>query len=238
MTLDTTNWYEWHKAYVESKSLRQRLERVRAHIADALDAMPTGAVRVVSVCAGDGRDLISVLRDHPRGRDVTATLLELDPRLVDDGRDLARASGVEGNVEFLQTDATQPDVYVGRIPCDLLMTCGVFGNIVPETTASLVALASAACTNGGRLIWTRNASRNNGEGHIATIQRLLSAASFDEARLDIIDDEDDGQSERLALELGAGRHVVVSNVHRAKPQPPPSGELFRFVGFKTLEKEG
>lgn len=236
MTMDTTDWHEWHHAYAVSESYRRRLACVRTHIAAALDAMAPRPIRIVSICAGDGRDVISVLREHPRRRDVAATLVELDARLVDDGRTLARDAGLEANVEFVQADATRPDVYVGRLPCDLLVACGILGNILPETTPSFVALASAACETGGRLIWTRNASRRNGDAHIATIRQLLAAASFDEVRRDIIEDEDDDQSERMVLEFGDVRHVVTSHVQRATPGPLPSGELFTFVGFRALEK--
>jgi hypothetical protein len=237
MTADTTDWYEWHKGYAAAESLRRRLACVRSHIADGLETIAPGPIRIVSICAGDGRDVISVLRDHPRRGDVEATLLELDPRLVHDGRDLARAADLEGNVEFLRADATRAEAYIGRIPCHLLIACGILGNILPETTLSFVALAAAACETGARLIWTRNAARSNSEAHIETIRQLLAAASFDQVRLDVIEDEEPDQSERLAVEFGAGRHVVTSNVQRATPGALPSGALFTFVGFQALEKD-
>jgi hypothetical protein len=33
---------------------------------------------VISLCAGQGRDLLGVLADHPRREDVRARLVELD----------------------------------------------------------------------------------------------------------------------------------------------------------------
>jgi len=235
MNADTTDWHEWHKGYAAAGMLRRRLTCVRSHIADALDAMAPGDIRIVSICAGDGRDVISVLRDHPRRRDVQATLLELDPRLVRDGRDLVRTAGLEAHVELLETDATRSEVYIGRIPCHLLLACGILGNILPETTPSFVALAAAACETGARLIWTRNTARSNGVAHIEAIRQLLTAASFDQVRLDVIEDEDPDQSGRLALEVGAGRHTVTSSVHRSTPGALPSEKLFTFVGFQALE---
>ena len=38
-----------------------------------------GPIRVVSLCAGQGRDVIDVVATHPRGRSVSALLVELDP---------------------------------------------------------------------------------------------------------------------------------------------------------------
>jgi len=164
------DWYEWHKGYEESTALIQRLEKVREHITGALDGMAPGAIQILSICAGDGRDLISAIREHPRHCDVTATLLELDPRLVAQGRLLARTAGVQQQVQFAHGDATRSDAYEDSVPCQLILACGVLGNIAPETTASFIALASAACAHGGTFIWTRLLSANNGAAH--TSKRL------------------------------------------------------------------
>ena len=37
-------------------------------------------MRAISVCAGQGTDLLGVLADHPRAGDVRGRLVELDPR--------------------------------------------------------------------------------------------------------------------------------------------------------------
>ena len=77
------DWGAWHDAYDDpGSSLAQRLAVVQARIAAALDVAPPGPLRAVSMCAGQGRDLIPVLASHPRGRDVTARLVELDPALA------------------------------------------------------------------------------------------------------------------------------------------------------------
>jgi hypothetical protein len=41
------------------------------------------------MCAGEGRDLLEVLADHPRSGDVGGRLVELNPELA--GRAAARA---------------------------------------------------------------------------------------------------------------------------------------------------
>ena len=48
----------------------------------ALDGAPPGELRVVSMCAGQGRDVIGVLSQHPRRSDVRARLVERDERNV------------------------------------------------------------------------------------------------------------------------------------------------------------
>ena len=76
------DWREWHTAYDGDTPLTQRLAIVQARIADALDAAPPGPIRVISMCAGQGRDLLGVLADHPRRADVRARLVELDGELT------------------------------------------------------------------------------------------------------------------------------------------------------------
>jgi hypothetical protein len=70
------NWNEWHKNYGVSRSFDARLRMVREQIVSMLDECRPGAIRIVSLCAGDGRDVIGAVADHPRRGDVTASLLE------------------------------------------------------------------------------------------------------------------------------------------------------------------
>jgi hypothetical protein len=75
------DWHEWHAAYDNPESgLARRLSWVQDQIRAVLDAAPAGPLRAISLCAGQGRDLIGVLADHPRANDVSARLVELDPR--------------------------------------------------------------------------------------------------------------------------------------------------------------
>jgi len=230
------DWYDWHRGYDESIALKRRLETVRQHIAAALDAAPAGPLRVLSICAGDGRDLIGALRDHPRRHDVTATLVERDPRLVEQGLALSLAAGLGARVHFNCADATRSDVYRGGIPCHVTLACGVIGNLAPDTTRAFVRLASAVCATGGSLIWTRLLSANNGMTHAPVVRRLLAGAGFEEVRADVVE-ADDRNPERLMREFGAGRSLVASHVRRALPAELPRGELFKFVGFQTLVEE-
>ncbi len=92
------DWRAWHDAYDDpGSSLAQRLVVVvQARVAAVLDAAPPGPLRAVSMCAGQGRDLIPVLASHPRGRDVTARLVELDPGLAATARRAAADAGLPG----------------------------------------------------------------------------------------------------------------------------------------------
>ena len=230
------DWCEWHEGYQQSMALQQRLAKVREHIVEALDHADPGPIRILSICAGDGRDVISALRDHPRRHEVVARLLELDPRLVASGRELARDAQLERNVQFDVVDATRSESYDGCIPCQLMLACGVLGNIPIQSSEFIVALASAACATGGRLVWTRLVAANNGTTHVPILQRLLTSAGFEQLRWDVQGDDDEAGG-RYIETFGAGRAVVASFVQRGMPGPMPVGELFRFVGFPTLMKE-
>ncbi len=61
---DLRDYRAWHEDYDDPESgLTWRLGVVRSHIRAALDAKP-GPARVLSACAGDGRDIIGVLAER------------------------------------------------------------------------------------------------------------------------------------------------------------------------------
>jgi hypothetical protein len=56
-------WVDWHTRYDDpSSSLSLRMPVVQDQVASALDELPPGPVRVVSMCAGQGRDVLTVAR--------------------------------------------------------------------------------------------------------------------------------------------------------------------------------
>jgi hypothetical protein len=111
-------------------------------------------LRTISLCAGDGRDLIPVLARHPRGRDVTARLVELDPALAAAARRAAADAGLPG-VEMVTGDAALTDAYAGLVPADLVLVCGVFGNIPEPDIRRTVGCCAQLCAMGGTTVWTR-----------------------------------------------------------------------------------
>ena len=67
------HWVRWHGEYGDERSsLSRRLAVVQRRLRQALDDAPAGRVRTMSMCAGQGRDVLGVLVDHPRALDVTA----------------------------------------------------------------------------------------------------------------------------------------------------------------------
>jgi hypothetical protein len=152
----TKDWYAWHTDYDQpDSSLSRRLAEVRHRIAEALDGAPPGPLRAISLCAGQGRDLIPVLADHPRGRDVTARLVELDPRNAEVARRAVAEAGLSG-VEVVVGDAASTDRYADLVPADLVLVCGIFGNITDADIRATVRHCASLCATGGTVFWTRH----------------------------------------------------------------------------------
>ncbi|BAT56144.1 hypothetical protein NOS3756_51460 [Nostoc sp. NIES-3756] len=173
------DWYEWHDLYKTEPRLQQRLEIVQEFIAYSLNASPDGALRVVSVCAGDGRDLLGTLKNHPRAKDVSARLVELNPQLVERGRATIEALGLAKQIEFVNGDATIASNYVGAVPADIVIVCGVFGNLTDEAELGrLLDNLRFLSKQGAFVLWTRGHSQ--GIAHSDTVRRILSASEFAE----------------------------------------------------------
>ncbi|MDO3700656.1 class I SAM-dependent methyltransferase [Micromonospora sp. C28SCA-DRY-2] len=152
----TTDWYAWHDDYDEPGSaLSRRLSELRKRLREALDSARPGPLRALSLCAGQGRDLIPVLAAHPRRDDVTARLVELDPRNAELARTAAADAGLT-RVEVVVGDAARTDAYADLAPADLVLVCGVFGNISETDIRRTVRHCAALCATGGTVFWTRH----------------------------------------------------------------------------------
>ena len=176
----------WHRQYDDPTStLAQRLAIVQRRLAERLAAALPGPVRLISMCAGQGRDVFGVLPDHPRRGDVTAVLVELDPRNVE----VARASAVRTGltqVEVLEGDAAVSDIYAPFVPADIVLACGIFGNIADQDIERTVRNLSMLCQTGGSVIWTRH---RNEPDLTPRIRNWFTESGFDELSFDAIENE-------------------------------------------------
>ena len=151
----STNWSEWHDAYARPGSgMGHRLAAVSAQIERHLDATAPDLVRVVSACAGDGRDLLGVLSRRTDAARVTALLIEYDAGLA--ARARAAAAALPATVEVRQADAARSDVYADAVPADLVLLCGIFGNVSDADVRATVEAASELCAPGAEVVWTRH----------------------------------------------------------------------------------
>jgi hypothetical protein len=145
------DWVEWHDRYQPGSALHRRLLVVQRRIRDTLDTAPPGEIRALSMCAGQGLDLLGVLDDHPRAADVRARLVELDPR----NAEKARESAPPG-VEVITGDAADSSNYAPIVPVHLALVCGVFGNISDQNIRRTIAELPRLCVPGATVIWTRH----------------------------------------------------------------------------------
>ena len=196
------DWLEWHEPYDDpSSSLAQRLASVQVHIARALEACAPGPIRLLSMCAGQGRDLLGVLPDHPRRDDVRALLVELDPRNVERGRAAIARLGLE-HVTLDEADASDTTAYAAAVPVDVALVCGVFGNVVDDDIASTVQHLPSLLAPGATVVWTRYPREPE---LLPRIDAWFHDAGF----------------ETVALETGAGGRSFGIGVHRLVADPAP-----------------
>jgi len=205
------DWSTWHDEYDEPGSvLAQRLEVVQTQVRAALDNSPAGPLRVISLCAGQGRDLLEVLEDHPRRDDVHARLVELDPQIAEVAASAARALGLD-QVEVRAGDAALMDQYAGMVPADIVLACGIFGNISDEDIRHTVDALPQLCRTGAPVIWTRH---REAPDRVPDICAWFASRGFD---LDYLSDPDAG--------YGVGVHH-----NTGIPQPlTPATHLFTFI---------
>ncbi|HUB37980.1 MAG TPA: class I SAM-dependent methyltransferase family protein [Streptosporangiaceae bacterium] len=179
------DWVEWHRDYDDPRSLlSRRLGLVQGHLRAELERAPAGDIRLISLCAGQGRDVIGVLAGHPRRDDVRARLVELDKRNVAVARQAARAAGLDG-VEVLQADAGITDACAGAVPAQIVMVCGIFGNISVSDIQATVAGLPGLCATGALVLWTRHRAAPD---LTPAIRSWLSETGFREEAFDISDD--------------------------------------------------
>jgi hypothetical protein len=212
------DWRAWHDDYADPDSaLGRRLAVVQAQVRVALDRMAPGSVRAISVCAGQGHDLIGVLAGHPRRADVKARLVELDEHNTQLARYAVEEADLRG-VEVVVADASMTDVYEGAVPADLVLLCGVFGNISAEDIAHTVSQLPRLCAPEATVIWTRHRQPPDLTSYI---RETFARAGFGE----------------LAFEDSPPFGVGVNRL-LAAPRPFVGGiQLFEFVGFDVLQPD-
>ena len=212
------DWKTWHDDYDEpGSSLAQRLDAVQTNIRKALDDSPPGPLRVISVCAGQGRDVLGVLADHPRRADVQARLVELDPRNTAVALQSVQDAGLQG-VDVVTGDASLTDHYADLVPADLVVLCGIFGNIVDADIERTIDFATQVTKTGGTVFWTRG---RHAPDLFPQVAQWFEERGFERVWLS-----------GPEVSYGVGVHRFT-----AEPQPFQAGaKLFDFIGSDVLRQ--
>jgi hypothetical protein len=151
----TRDWQEWHRAYDDpTTALSARLVAVAGIIRDFLELAPQGPIRVLSLCAGEALDLATAAHGHPRAADLTGRIVEFDAALCATAeRNLAQAAL---QLDVIRGDAADPINLRAGVPADLLLLCGIFGNISDDDIRTTIAVVPALCAPGATIVWTRH----------------------------------------------------------------------------------
>lgn len=193
----------WHARYDEDGTLRRRLEIVQRHIRRVLDEHTRSPLRVISMCAGQGRDLLGALDAHPR-RDIVGCLVELNPELAADAQQHVDALGL-AQLCVVVGDAGEAWVYRPFAPADLVLECGLLGNISDADVERTLRASAALCAPGATLIWTRH--RRPPDLTVA-IRDWLAAAGFENLDFEAVDDPERQGAVGVARFIGPPRALI------------------------------
>ncbi|WP_433614730.1 class I SAM-dependent methyltransferase family protein [Dactylosporangium sp. CA-139114] len=212
MVTGSIDWHDWHRPYADDTSaLSRRLRLVQQHINDWLDERPERSLQVVSVCAGQGRDLIGVLAQRPDAGRVRAALIESDPGNVAAARESIAAAGLAG-ISVTRADAGDFAAYRTAIPADLVLLVGVLGNVSDDDVRATIDALPRLCAPGATVIWTRT---RRAPDLTAAVRGWFADAGFHETALHAPNDT-----------------LFCVGVHRFHGQPQdaaPNGKIFSFV---------
>jgi predicted RNA methylase len=212
------DWTSWHERYESSKPLQERLNEVCAQITRVISKASGDCVRVISICAGDGRDLVGSLAALRGSATVCATLVESNLQLVAKGQAMVEEFGLADQIRFRCADATQSETYDGICPADLVILSGAFGNLRAHSVERLIVALQCLCTHGARVIWTRNLREfDDGEAATQKIRACFNAANF---------------VEEVFAQTPQGIFAVGTHVFFGENKPLSKSEkLFEFSGF-------
>jgi SAM-dependent methyltransferase len=207
------SWNEWHGEYDDPDSeLAGRMRGVQRAIDQVVTDCPAGPIQVVSICGGQGRDLVGALAAHPRRDDVRVRMVELDPDNVAFARRTAAEAGIEG-FEVVEGDAGASDAYAGLPLADLVVVAGLFGHLDDDDQVRLIAFLRQICREDGVVVWTffQRARRRTEK-----LRRFFVDGGFEEVAFEVLPGEE-------------YRFTVASSRHEGPVQPFEAGRsVFTF----------
>jgi hypothetical protein len=143
-------------------------------------------------------------------------LVELDPALVAFARRRAAEAGLADRVRVEGGDASVCRSFARFVPADVVLLCGIFGNVSGEDIAATIRALPAACRRGANVVWTRHRRPPDAT---PAVRAQFAAAGFSEITFDAPD----------GFVLAAGRHRLDGEPGAFGPFDPDR-RLFEFVG--------
>ena len=177
------DWVAWHHGYDDpSSALSDRLERV--------ERAPVRGHRECAARAGPDRQ--PVRRSGPRRPRRTAWPSATGGRPGPAGRggstnaqvasDRAAAAGLT-RVYVREADAGLIASFADVLPADVLLLCGIFGNVSDSDIKRTVGTAAALCAGGATVIWTRH---RRPPDLTPQLRAWFAASGFDEVAFDAL----------------------------------------------------
>jgi hypothetical protein len=141
-------------------------------------------------------------------------LIEADPGNAALATDRAEQAGIGSLVEVRRADASMVSSFADALPADVLLLCGIFGNVSEPDIERTVRAAPGLCADGATVIWTRH---RRPPDLTPRIRDWFSSSGFDEVAF-----------EALGTSSMTGLGVNIWREHHAVPAHLPAGPLFAF----------
>src|SRR6185436_6942999 len=95
---------------------------------------------------------------HPRRANVEAVLVEADAQLADGARSSIADAGLTDQIRVVVGDAGHTSTFapLDAVPADVLLLCGIFGNVSDDDVEHTVRATPTMCAEGATVIWTRH----------------------------------------------------------------------------------
>ena len=205
------DWVAWHRQYERPGPLARRLAIVHDQVERLVVERGAAPIRVLSLCSGDGRDLVEPLARIAAPGQIRGRLVEADEALARAARASIAAAGLD-RLEVLEGDAGSTSSFQGAVPADLVLVCGIFGNISDDDIRATILALPALCAEGAAVIWTRH---RRDPDLTPTIRRWFAEAGFEhDAFLPVAD-----SAGAVGVERFAGIRAALE----------PGARLFEFI---------
>ncbi len=105
------------------------------------------------MCAGQGRVTLPIIRTHPRGADVYATLIDSNAECCDTARAFA-AEHALADVTVIHGDAGLSDSYMGLPRADVVIFSGVVRYLSRRDLRRTAKSFRQVCAPSAAVVWT------------------------------------------------------------------------------------